>query len=101
MILFLLILLDILLANLTPYTLHLIILGIPFVETFFPFAVYFLLLSLFDVRYLLHLALFFVLYKIDKKWDRALRTNLVTYTAKMVFFYLLYIVFFKIIEFVM
>lgn len=94
----LLIVLDVLLANLTPYTLHTIIWGIPLTKSFSPLLIYFLILSFFDYRYLFNLVIVYLLFLLNKKINRIFREKTTTYLIKVILFYLIYLNFLELVK---
>lgn len=86
-----LIVLDLLAYSISVYKTHLIVLGIPFLKSLYPLIIYFLILSIFDMRYLFNLVVLFALYEFDKHLNKKLRPTMTIYIFKVIFYYLTYV----------
>lgn len=95
-----LIILDVLLANLTSLRLHLIIFGIPFLKDFSILIGYFAILAFFDYRYLINLAIFFILYRLDRYLNGKFRDVPSVYIVKVVLYYTIYALVMRILNFI-
>lgn len=94
----LLIILDFLLANLTPFTLHLIIFGIPFLDDFYLYFVYMLFWGLLDFRYFLNMIVLYFLYRLDKYINKSIRNTPIIYMLKIILYYVIYILTFYLLS---
>lgn len=83
-------LLDFLLYSLTPYNLHLVVLGIPFVRSFLPVFVYFLLLSFYEPRYLINMLVLYILYSLNGFLKARFHESPLVNILKLVVFYAVY-----------
>lgn len=88
-----LIILDFLVANLSEYSTHFIILGIPYLQDYGVLITYFLLLSFFDFRYLYNLGILLVIKEFDKYLSRYLQNTILSYLLRVTLYLALYIVF--------
>lgn len=91
----LLIVLDILIGNLTPYTINAVIIGIPMTKSFTPLLLYFLFMAFYDYRYLLNLLIIYLLFLLNKKMNRIFNDDPIIFVVKTVLFYFIYSSFFK------
>lgn len=89
---------DFLLNALTIYNLPLIILAIPFLKSFYPILLYFVILSLYEPKYLLNLTIIYVLYRLDKFISQRLRDTAVVYIIKIIFYSLIYVLLLRLLE---
>lgn len=83
--------LDFLVYSLTPYSFHFIVLAVPFMKSFWLTFTYFLILSLYEPRYLINLSIIYLLYRTNMSIDKKIGKNLLTFLIKMILFYSIYL----------
>lgn len=86
-----LIVLDLLMYNFTPYNMHLVVLSIPALNNFVSILIYFLILSFFDYHYLFNLFVLFILYKVNRKVRSIFGNTATVYVLELIFTYVIYI----------
>lgn len=81
---------DFLIYTFTSYSSHFVVLAIPFLKSFYPIAIYFTLLSVYDYRYLWNLIVLFLLHKIDEYLNSMLRDTTSLAIIKIGLYYAIY-----------
>ncbi len=82
---------DFLVYAFTPYSFHLVVLVIPFLNSFYPILAYFLILSILEPRYLANILILYALYKLNTLIDSRVRKANFTFLLKILLFYTLYV----------
>ncbi len=83
-------LIDFFMSSFTHFTTHLAIAAIPFIRSFVPVIIYFLVLSLYEPRYVINLSLFYILYMLNRQIDKHFRQTDLTYVLKIFIFCAIY-----------
>ena len=83
-------LLDILIYNVTPYNIPLFLLALPQQKSFKLTLVLFLILSFFEYRYLVMLAIIFFVYICNKKLNKYMSNNSLNYIIELIIDYAIY-----------
>lgn len=81
---------DYLLSSLTPFNIHLIGLATTIKNSIYKVIPYFIILSLFEIRFLLNLAVFLILYFLNALLEKNIVFNKALENVKTFLFYLIY-----------
>lgn len=92
----LLLFLDLIIYSTTPYNIPLFILALPNQKTPTIFITFFLILSFFEVRYLILLIVILLIYLINKLINKNFKSISFTYYITVILDYMLYFLFYKI-----
>ena len=88
---------DIFIYNLTPYNIPLFILELPNLKSIKPSIIFFVILSFFEIKYLISLLLVLILYMINFKLDKVLFSKKRKYIILLLINYIIYFSFYYII----
>lgn len=89
---------DFFVYSLTFYKTHFVVLAIPYAKNFYPFFIYFLILSFYDYHFLWNLLIVYLLYKVDRFLNERLRDTLSVGVAKILLYYTIYFLLLGIIK---